>query len=249
MGHRTKPTLGLIGFGAFGKLMARELNALFDIRVCDPAYVGALLEDGRALAVVELSEIARCDVIVLSVPVARMEYLCTQIAPYLRPGCLVVDVSSVKVAPMQVMARCLPAAVDIVGTHPLFGPQSADGGVVGRKIAVCPLRGPRWRVVAGFLRRIGLQVVVTTPEAHDKEAATVQGLTHLIAKVLSDIGPLPDQMTTASFDLLKQAVEMVKNDPPTVLHAIETANPYAAEVRGAFFDRAAELRIQFDKQA
>ena len=76
----------------------------------------------------------------------------------------------------------------------------------------------------------------------------VQGLTHLIAKVLVEMGPLPERMTTASFDLLREAVGMVKDDPPTVLHAIETANPFAAEVRGAFFERADRVRKQFERE-
>ncbi len=41
---------------------------------------------------------------------------------------------------------------------------------------------------------------------------------------------------------------MVQDDPPTVLHAIEVANPYAAEVREAFFARASELQAQFAPQ-
>ncbi|MGX9350948.1 prephenate dehydrogenase/arogenate dehydrogenase family protein [Shimia sp. W99] len=246
MGVHENLSLGLVGFGAFGKLVARELGAHFDLVVSDPAYVGAVLEDGRAFAMGELEEIAACDVVVLAVPVARMAHLCEKLGPMLRPGTLVLDVGSVKLGPMQVMEEHLPRDVEIIGTHPLFGPQSAQGGVAGRKIALCPLRGTRWRVVAAFLRRLGLEVIVTTPEAHDRDAATVQGLTHLIAKVLSDLGPLPERMTTASFDLLRDAIAMVKDDPPTVLHAIEAANPFAAEVRDAFFARAEKVRAQFE---
>lgn len=246
MGQHRHKTLGLVGFGAFGKLVARELGAHFDIMVCDPTYVGAVLKDGRGFAMGELRDVAGCDIVVLAVPVARMAHLCRALGPMLRPDTLVVDVGSVKIAPMQAMATHLPDHIEFLGTHPLFGPQSACDGLAGRKIALCPTRGTRWRGVARFLRRLGLDVIVTTPEAHDREAAMVQGLTHLIAKVLGDMGPLPEQMTTASFDLLRAAVGMVQDDPPTVLHAIESANPYAAAVRGAFFDRADRLRQQFE---
>ena len=79
----------------------------------------------------------------------------------------------------------LPAHVGIVATHPLFGPQSARNGIAGLKVAVCPVRGGDGPRVGAFLRRaLGLQVIMTTPDAHDREAAMVQGLTHLIAKVL-----------------------------------------------------------------
>lgn len=145
--HRTAPhrprSLGLFGFGAFGKLVARELGAYFDITVCDPAYVGTVLDDGRAFAVRDLAETAACDIVVLAVPVARLEHLCQQIAPHLRQGALVVDVGSVKLAPMQAMASHLPDHVQILGTHPLFGPQSARDGIQNRDRALpAPWRHP-----------------------------------------------------------------------------------------------------------
>ena len=75
-----------------------------------------------------------------------------------------------------------------------------------------------------------------------REAATVQGLTHLIARVLMAMEPLPTRMTTASFDRLMQAVDMVRHDSPAVFRAIERDNPFAAEVRERFFDLADQAR-------
>jgi len=140
------------------------------------------------------------------------------------------------------MVRELPGHVEIIGTHPLFGPQSARDGIRGLKIAICPIRGDSGRRIAAFLRKVlGLDVIMTTPEAHDREAALVQGLTHLIAKVLVRMEPLPTRLTTTSFDLLSQAVEMVRHDAPEVFWAIERSNPYALEVRRRFFALAAEV--------
>lgn len=244
---RLSRDVGIIGFGAFGQLIARELADHCTSAICDPAYSNASLPDGRQLDLCDLPEIARCDIIILAVPVARMAYICKKLAPHLRPGTLVVDVGSVKVAPMRMMRRHLPPHVELLGTHPLFGPQSAKENITGRKIALCPMRGQRWRRVGAFLRKRGLKVILTTAEEHDREMAMVQGLTHLISKVITDLGPLPARLTTASFDLLREAVGMVQDDPPTVLHAIEVANPYAQEVREAFFERAATLKTQFDQ--
>lgn len=87
---------------------------------------------------------------------------------------------------------------------------------------------------------------MTTPELHDKEAAVVQGLTHLIAKALLKMGPLPTRMTTKSFDLLSEAISMVQHDAPEVFEAIEKANPYAETVRRQFFDLAASLSVELE---
>ncbi|HEX3348555.1 MAG TPA: prephenate dehydrogenase/arogenate dehydrogenase family protein [Acetobacteraceae bacterium] len=223
--------LGIIGFGAFGRLMAQHLAPFFAIRAYDPAG-----------PVGDLADAASCPVVVLATPVSRMAEAVAAIRPHLIDGALVLDVGSVKVLPADIMRRGLPDHVDIVATHPLFGPQSARGGIAGLKIAVSPVRGTRARRVAAFLRRaLGLRVIVTTPDAHDREAATAQGLTHLIAKVLVQMEPLPARITTRSFDLLIEAIGMVRHDAPEVFRAIEHDNPHAAEVRRRFFDLASAV--------
>jgi prephenate dehydrogenase len=235
-----KPALGLIGFGAFGRLTARHLSAWFDIRAHDPAPTHG---DGAA-ALVSLEEAAGCPTVVLAVPVEALEATLDAIRPHLAADALVIDVGSVKVKPARLMAERLREGVRIVGTHPLFGPQSARDGVAGLRMAVCEVRGTKdARRVAAFCRQaLRLKVFQVSPEDHDREAATVQGLTHLIARVLLAMEPLPTRMTTASFERLMQAVDMVRHDSPAVFRAIERDNPFAAEVRERFFALAEAAR-------
>ncbi|MBN8874046.1 MAG: prephenate dehydrogenase [Rhodospirillales bacterium] len=237
----SRPTVGIIGFGAFGRLVAQHLAPYVDLRVYDPFQPH--IEPGIAGVVrSELHEAARSSVVVLATPVSRLADAVAALAPHLLPGTLVVDVGSVKVLPVEIMNAGLPPHVEILATHPLFGPQSAAAGIAGLKIAVCPIRGSRGRRIAAFLRRVlRLKVIVTTPEEHDREAAAVQGLTHLIAKVLVSMEPLPTRMTTRSFELIMQAVDMVRYDAPEVFQAIERSNPYSAGVRQRFFALAAQL--------
>ena len=245
---RSRPPvrIGLIGFGAFGRLIAAHLGPLFPIFAYDPAG-GA----GTALKGVTLCDAATagaCDLVILAMPVPQLKAAIAAIKPHLRAGATVIDVCSVKALPADVMRAELPDHVDIIGTHPMFGPQSARGGVKGLKIVVCPIRGPNARPLAAYLRKtFGLQAILATPEEHDREAAMVQGLTHLIAKVLVEMEPLPRAMTTASFDLLLRAVDMVRYDAPEVFYAIERMNPYAPDVRRRFFALAAELADSLEK--
>lgn len=236
--------IGIIGFGAFGRLMARHLAPHFSLCAYD-STPGAGMEGVMPVA---LAAAASCPIVILAMPVGAIEATVRAIGPHLRQGALVLDVGSVKVVPAEAMRRGLPAHVDIVATHPLFGPQSARDGIRGLKIAVCPVRGRRAPRVAAFLRKVlGLDVILTTPEAHDREAAMVQGLTHLVAKVLVRMEPLPSRMTTRSFELIRQAVGMVRDDAPEVFQAIEQANPYSHGVRRRFFDLASELDAELAK--
>ncbi|CAA2104265.1 hypothetical protein MBUL_02620 [Methylobacterium bullatum] len=196
-----------------------------------------------------LAEAAACPIVVLATPVSKLAEVVSGIGSHLRPGALVLDVGSVKMVAARIMAEGLPDHVEIVATHPLFDPQSARSGVKGLKIAVCPIRGRGGRRAAAFLRKhLGLDVILTDPEAHDRAAASVQGLTHLIAKVFVEMEPLPTRMTTKSFDLLMQAVGMVRHDAPEVFDAIERANPYAEDVRRRFFAHASRLEAELSAQ-
>jgi len=236
------PRIGLIGLGAFGRLIAAHVGARMPLLGYDPSP-----REVKGVTPASLAETAGCDVVILAVPVPALRDTCRAIRPHLRPGALVVDVCSVKVLPAEIMREELPAHVDIVGTHPMFGPQSARGGVKGLKIVLCPIRGHLHRPLAGWLRQtFGLNAIIASPEQHDQEAAMVQGLVHLIAKVLVEMEPLPRAMTTVSFDLLMRVVEMVRHDAPEVFYAIERMNPYAPDVRRKFFGLAAELAEQLE---
>jgi len=238
--NRTKiKSVGILGFGAFGRLIAKHLSAHVDLQIHDPA-----------LGKDNLIQVGQCDVVILSVPVKVFDQTIDQLNPHLKPGAIVVDVGSVKMVPDWIMREKLPSTVEIVGTHPLFGPQSTKDGIMGRKIAVCPIRGKSAFKIAAFLKRIlGLQVFITSAEKHDKDAAIVQGLTHLIARILLRMEPLPRNLTTASFDHLLEAIDMVRFDSENVYMAIEQENPFAADIRNQFFDLAEEIRAEIDTPA
>lgn len=240
-------SLGIVGFGAFGQLAARHLGPHFEVSAYDPSPDVAGVAKQLGVRLSSLHSVSQADIILIAAPVSSFEQVVSEIAAACKPGTLIVDVGSVKVVPSEIMRRLLPKHVDIVASHPLFGPQSATTGIEGLKIAICPVQGRQHARLAAFLRKaLGLTVILTTPEDHDREAAMVQGLTHLIAKVLLRMGPLPTRMTTKSFDLLSEAISMVQYDAPEVFEAIEKANPYAELVRKRFFDLAARLSVELD---
>ena len=111
--------LGLIGFGAFGRLTARHLSPWFDIYAHDPAA-----NDGEGHATLtDLATAAACPTVILAVPVEALEATLAAMGPHLAPDALVIDVGSVKVKPARLMDDRLAPGVRVVGTHPLFGPR------------------------------------------------------------------------------------------------------------------------------
>ncbi len=112
---------------------------------------------------------------------------------------------------------------------------------------LCPVRSRRVGRFKTFLEKsLLLKASVTTPEAHDKALAAVQGLTHMIAKVMSGLEPLPREHTTKSYDLMMQALSLVQGDSDALFLAIERENPYAAELRARFFKEIEALRTKLE---
>jgi prephenate dehydrogenase len=231
-----KPGLGLIGVGAFGAFAMPHLKPHFELVPHDPyRQLGAGLASAAAQ-----------DIVLLAVPVAAIAEVAAEIAPHLRPGTLVLDVCSIKVKPLAALAALLPQHVAIVGTHPLFGPQSGRNGIRGLRLSLCEVRGGRAAVVARFLRqRLGLDVIVTTPEAHDRQMAYVQGLSHLVGRIVAGMDLPPLQQTTASFEHLMRLVDTVRHDSDELFRTIAVENPHVDPVAARFFRAAGELQRRF----
>jgi prephenate dehydrogenase len=228
-----KPGLGLIGVGAFGEFAIPHLKPHFELVPYDPY---------RQLGV-DLEIAAAQEIVLLAVPAGAIAEVATEIAPHLRPGTLVLDVCSIKVKPLAALAALLPDHVAIVGTHPLFGPQSGRNGIRGLRLSLCEVRGGRAPMVARFLRRwLGLEVIVTTPEAHDRQMAYVQGLSHLIGRIVAGMELPPLQQTTSSFEHLMRLVETVRHDSGELFCTIAVENPFVDPVAARFFRAASELQ-------
>lgn len=243
-----KESLGLIGVGAFGALAAKHLAPHFDLVLYDEVGdVSALAQELSARAG-DLSTAAGCDIVLLAVPVQKLRQVLAALAPRLNPTALVLDVCSVKVSPVAAMLELLPPTVAIVGTHPLFGPQSGKNGIAGLNVAVCEIRGGRGPGVARFCaEKLGLRATEVSPEEHDREAAYVQGLTHMLAKIVVSLDLPPMRFPTKTYELMQQMVEMVRYDSDDLFRAIERENAFSLEAKKAFFAAARNLETKLSK--
>jgi prephenate dehydrogenase len=230
-------TLGLIGFGQFGQLAASHLKGLLDITVSDTSDRSA---EARNLGVkfASFEEAARCAIVIVAVPVQSMLATFKAMSPIVKPGSLIIDVASVKVLPVRWMLDSLPPYVDIVGMHPLFGPQSAKNGLKGLPLVVCPVRGLHDGRIVRFASNLGLKVSITSPEEHDREMAYVQALTHLIGRTLLELKIPDEDLKTRSYQHLLELCSLIGNDTFELFAAIQTLNPFASVVAEDFIERA-----------
>lgn len=236
-------TLSIIGAGAFGAFMLRHVAPFFKVRIYDPHVDTQSLGALYNIDVCEsLQQAAEADIVIIAVPVPFIEGVCKELAPLLKAGQLVMDVGSVKVLPAKVMQEHLPADVDLIGLHPLFGPQSGKYSIHGLNIAVVNIRGERAAGVSAFLAdQLHLNVVECSADEHDQQMAYVQGLTHMIARVFQNMDVPEIKQETNTFRLLHEMVGLVKNDSDELFKAIQTDNPYVQETKDKFFSAVSAL--------
>ncbi len=237
-------TLGILGFGAFGRLAAAQLSGRYAIRAHDPASDAAPMDRAAALPMT-FAQVAASDIVLLAMPVQAMEAAIIAIAPHVRPDATVIDVASVKVLPCQWLATHIPETTHIVATHPLFGPQStARHGIAGRQLVICPIRGEQHHRVAALGEALGLRVRITSAEAHDQEMAYVQALTHLIGRTLAQMDIPDEALKTQSYQHLLELTGLIGTDSFDLFSAIQTMNPHAPPVVEQFVREAAALLAQ-----
>ncbi len=228
-------TIGLIGFGRLGRLLARHFAADAKIFVADRKLDARA---ARALGATPATLARACaqDVVVLCVPMAAFEGVVKRMRALVKPGALVVDTCSVKGHPVRAMKRWLPKNVELLGTHPNFGPDSAAESLKGRKLVLCRvrMRDARYRAAKRFLSGKGLELIEMTPRAHDRRMASSLVLTHFIGRALIAYGAKTTGVDTEGYKRLLRILETVRNDSWRLFADMNRFNAGAAPVRRRF---------------
>jgi prephenate dehydrogenase len=237
-----KSTVGIVGFGRFGKLMARYLAEDFEVVVYNRTDKSEAIREIKATPA-SLSSVCRQDVVIVSVPISNMQMMLKEMSSLLNPDALVIDVCSVKVYPTRWMKETLPDTVSILATHPMFGPDSAGNTLKDAKIFMYDERidARCFQSVKSYLELKGLEIIQGTPEEHDKQIAVSLSLTHFIGRALSTFGAKPLNIDTEGYKRLLHILGVVQNDTWQLFMDMHKYNPYAADNRKAFMQAMEQI--------
>jgi prephenate dehydrogenase len=153
------------------------------------------------------------------------------------------DVCSVKVLPVRWMRETLPEHVEILATHPMFGPDSARYSLAGHKLVLCPERIDIMRLsnIKAWMESRELFVIETSPDEHDKQIAVSLAMTHFIGRSLSAFGAQPLNIDTEGYKRLLHILGVVENDTWQLFEDMHHYNPYAKEKRQAFLQAMIDI--------
>jgi prephenate dehydrogenase len=191
---------------------------------------------------------ATADVVVIAIPIDITPKIIKEIAPQMKEGSLLIDVTSVKMEPSKVMEEYAAPSVEVLPTHPMFGPRirSLDGQVV----VLTPVKTGQWYdKVFKFLESENSKVIVTTPEIHDRMMSIVQGLTHFayisIASTIEKLDiDVKESRKFASpiYNLMLDTIARITAQNPYLVYSIQNKNSFIKEAHETFLETFVELK-------
>lgn len=242
--------LAIIGFGRLGSHLSKFMREHFDIIVYDKDI--SKKKQAKELGLTwcqQLEDIGQADIVIPFVPISAFEETIQQLSKVVRQDAVVVDVCSVKVLPVQQMQKHLPEPIQILATHPMFGPDSSENTLFGQKIVLCPIRIEEklYADIKHFLNKFGLKVIESTAEEHDHQIANTLLLSHLVGRTLLDFGAEEHDIDTLGYRRLLKILGTVENDSWQLFEDMNKFNPYAKEMRENFQASMATVIAKVDK--
>jgi prephenate dehydrogenase len=239
--------LGLIGFGRFGQMLYDQISEKIEVQIYDPFKS----QDNKLKSIrfSELEEVCQNPLIVLAVPVSAMETVTKKIVNFIPTNTVVMDVGSVKKYPCEIMGKNLNKDTQILGTHPLFGPDSVKDTMEGHLMIMTPCRieEDNFQKIKAFWKSFGIKIVEMSSEEQDKLMAWTLALTHFLGRGLNGL-PLPDTVvTTRDFQNLLDLMAKINRDTWELFYDMHRYNPYAREMRDMLMQSMLDLKSELDQ--
>ncbi|MEO8582090.1 MAG: prephenate dehydrogenase/arogenate dehydrogenase family protein [Patescibacteria group bacterium] len=242
-----KITVGIIGTGRFATVL-RSLfaqDSLWEVK----QYSTTKSVDGKIIF--PMSEIAQCELIIPAVPISAfktiLKKLKDEIPPHTSP--LVISICSVMSHPQRWLMAELPESVDILMTHPMFGPHSTQNGTEfgGRSLVWNPIRiakKSRLKMFKYFLERQGIRLIPMHSDHHDQIMAQTQFVSFLFGQIGIELGLQSTRLDTQGFTHLLKNQAIVKTDTRQLFINICVHNPYAKKQ----LHKVSEILREFEKE-
>ncbi len=239
---------GMRAHGLAGEIVgtarsAETRDAAREIGFCDR------IEDSAAQAV------TGADLVVLCVPVGAMGAVAAEIAPHLKPGCVLSDVGSTKRAVMDAVAPHVPDGVHFIPAHPLAGteqsgPHSGFAELFENRWLLMTPEGADTQVLETykeFWRGLGALVEQMEPDHHDLVLAVTSHAPHLIAYtmvgVADDLQRVTDsEVVTYSAAGFRDFTRIAASDPTMWRDVFLTNKEATLEILGRFTEELFALQ-------
>lgn len=230
-------TIAIIGFGRFGQLLTQIFLE------CSNAQILVIsskkrLQIHERLSFVSLGEIVSADLVVPCIPISAFKGIILKIAPILKDSAVVMDVCSVKILPVQIMRKHLPKNIQVIASHPMFGPDSfrINKGFKKLRLVLHNVTASKsiYSSIKSFFKQLGVNIIELSPKKHDQLLAWSLGYSFLVGKIGQRLKLKKTPIDTYDFKLLLQNMKTIGNDSEQLFIDMQIYNPFANKVHDKF---------------
>ena len=253
-------TLSIIGLGLIGGSFAKDLRLAglaTELLGVDTSqeHAARALQLGLVDRIVSLEEALRqSDVLLLAVPVNAIESLLPRLLDGIRPTQTVIDLGSTKFQLAEAV-RQHPNRERYVAAHPMAGTENAgpDAALEGlfkdKTVLLCDLEWSAPDACKNALEifhAVGLKFEFMSSEQHDRHAAYVSHLSHVVAYALSlavqneeKAGYAVPRLAGGGF---ASTVRLAKSSPEMWVPIFRQNREHVLKAIDAFSERVQELK-------
>jgi prephenate dehydrogenase len=186
------------------------------------------------------------DQVLICVSINAFEDVVKKISPAIHEGQVVMDICSIKEAPVKIMHEYLGEAL-VLGTHPVFGPGS--NGVKHKAYILTPTNAKEQEFAEQFkkwLEREEAHVFVITPKRHDELMSVVLGLPHFLGLVACETlleqknFPETKKVAGTTYRMLFTLAEATALETPDLYASLQTNLPELGKIEDLFMAKAQE---------
>ncbi len=226
-------------------------------------FIGVILKGDDLTSVPVKGGYFDCDVAVIAVTINVTPDVIRQVGPQLRPGSLLMDITSIKGPAMKAMDEAVGSNVSVLGTHPMFGPDALS--FLGQTCVLIPSQShpsEQWlKWWLDLLEQEHALHIISTAEEHDQMMLAVQVLLHYVlicfGATLPKIGVNLNQVNkfkSPLYEIMVGLISRILSQPPETYYWIQK-NPYGEKIRDLFIRCSNEISdtlkgnsfLQYDK--
>ena len=175
--------IGVVGLGLIGGSIFKALRGKYDV-----IGVSSSVNEDNVSA--DYETLKECDLVFVCTPMSVTLDILDKLETILRPETIVTDVCSLKsfVSKKEYSYKFIPS-------HPMAGTENSGWDssfpelFQGAKWVITPIRGniiDEQEVLEKVIESMGAQIVITTPEEHDKAVALISHMPMVVAQALCE---------------------------------------------------------------
>lgn len=272
-------TVGFLGLGLIGGSIARSIRKYhpdYTLIAYNHNYETAVLAKKEQIIDIAAKEVNQsfsdCDIIYLCMPVSLNEEYLLKIKPYLKTGCILTDVGSVK-GNIHKAVKALFLEECFIGGHPMAGSEktgfknSTDHLLENAYYVITPCKCTSKEAIDrlyNLTASIKAIPILLDPDEHDYAVANISHLPHLIASSLVNLVNQSDSeketMKTLAAGGFKDITRIASSSPlmwqqicltnkENIIKTMEDYISYFSEVKTAVEQEDMDYLYHFFEQA